>query len=101
MGRMPASWGASEVAVVEALFERAGELEREHVQRLGRRLVALLQRDAPELLEEPARSRPEVDPNPLRTLRQALQLEVVQPGVDGSPAEEGATGENPAGEDRA
>jgi uncharacterized RDD family membrane protein YckC len=82
MGRMPASWGASQVAVVEALFERAGELESEHVQRLGRRLVALVQRDAPELLDEPARSRPEADPNPLRTLREALQLELVRTGVD-------------------
>jgi uncharacterized RDD family membrane protein YckC len=67
--RVPAGWGGREVAVMESYFRRRNELDAPFAESLGRRLVALVRRDDPVLLQ----GVPEVDPD--ETLRVALGIE--------------------------
>lgn len=59
LARIPPGWGPREVALVESFFARCGELEPDQARFLARRLVAWVERDAPELL---AGTDPEGDP---------------------------------------
>jgi uncharacterized RDD family membrane protein YckC len=59
LGRIPHGWGAREVSLAEALFARVSELEPDQSRFLARRLVAWVERDAPDLL---AGGRPDADP---------------------------------------
>lgn len=68
LGRVPAGWGPREVAVAESLLARRGELDPDQLRHLALRLVRLVQRDDPALLQESPV--PEVDP--VAALRQAL-----------------------------
>lgn len=52
VGRLPDGWGAREAAVVEALLERADELEGDRAEQLAERLLRLVARQAPQLLED-------------------------------------------------
>jgi uncharacterized RDD family membrane protein YckC len=54
LGRVPAGWGAREVALAESYLRRSAELEEERRLEVGRRLLALVGRDAPELVAEVA-----------------------------------------------
>lgn len=56
LGRVPKGWGPREVAVAEAFLSRAGALEPEQARYLARRLLAAIERDAPELAAEVADS---------------------------------------------
>lgn len=49
--RVPAGWSGREVAVVESFFRRRRELEPARADALARRLLALVERDDPALLE--------------------------------------------------
>jgi uncharacterized RDD family membrane protein YckC len=68
LGRIPPGWGAKEVAVVEAFLARA-ELGAEPTLRLGARLIALVERDAPRFLDGIDRSA-----HPRQVLTQALEV---------------------------
>lgn len=48
LGRVPAGWGAREVALVEAYLRRAAELEAARSRVVGHRLLELVRRGAPE-----------------------------------------------------
>jgi uncharacterized RDD family membrane protein YckC len=74
LGRVPARWGAREVALAESLLARAGELEGGRAEDLARQLLAWIERDAPELLAaagDPDFRRVE----PVEALRLALAAE--------------------------
>jgi len=75
IGRIPPGWGAREVAVVESFLARHAELG-DPGQRtdLARRLLARIERDAPQFLEGIDRS------DPVNALRLALQ----PPGGEGT-----------------
>lgn len=59
LGRIPPGWGPREVALTEEFFARVPDLEPDQSRFLARRLLAWLERDAPELLEG---QHPEADP---------------------------------------
>jgi uncharacterized RDD family membrane protein YckC len=69
LGRVPAGWGAREVALAESYLRRSAELEEERRLAVGRRLLALVARDAPELAAEVARYG-----DPELALRRALEV---------------------------
>jgi uncharacterized RDD family membrane protein YckC len=50
LGRVPPGWGAREVSLAESLLARAAELEGDRAERLARRLLSWIERDAPEML---------------------------------------------------
>lgn len=52
LGAVPEGWGAKEVAVVESFLRRSEELQVGRRRHLARRILALLERDAPELAAE-------------------------------------------------
>lgn len=68
LGRVPRGWGGREVAVVESFLRRAGGLEPERAERMARQLLALIERDDPDLLAG-------VPPGtgPIESLRLAVQ----------------------------
>jgi len=68
LGRIPPGWGAREVALAEAFFARVSELEPDQSRFLARRLLALLERDAPDLVE-----RDRADADPLGVLASVLE----------------------------
>jgi uncharacterized RDD family membrane protein YckC len=67
VGRIPAGWGAREVAVVESLLRRAEGMDPGRARALARDLLSCIERDDPLLL---AGTPPDVDP--LRRLRRAV-----------------------------
>lgn len=71
LGRIPHGWGAREVEVVESYLRRESEMEPAQRLFLGRRLVRLLESEAPELLGGVA----DPDEDPVAILRQALEVE--------------------------
>lgn len=71
LGRIPPGWGAREVALAESFFRRAGDMAEVRRRRLAGRLLALLERDAPELV--PAGLEGEGDAAE-RALREALAV---------------------------
>lgn len=54
LGRLPAGWGARQVAVVESYLRRSEELQVGRRRHLARRILSLLERDAPEMVTEVA-----------------------------------------------
>jgi uncharacterized RDD family membrane protein YckC len=68
--RLPAGWGGREAAVVEGYFRRARDLEPAHAEALARRLLVLVERDDPALLQA---APPELPP--AERLRRALGVE--------------------------
>jgi uncharacterized RDD family membrane protein YckC len=72
LGRVPPGWAAREVAVVESFLARAGELHDTTTRdEMARRLLARVERDAPELLaglDRPAMA------DPVGALRRALAV---------------------------
>jgi uncharacterized RDD family membrane protein YckC len=72
LGRVPPGWAAREVAVVESFLARAGELHDAAARdEMARRLLARVERDAPELLAGFDRS---TVADPVRALRRALAV---------------------------
>jgi uncharacterized RDD family membrane protein YckC len=73
LGRVPPGWGGREVAIVETLLARAGEL-RDAADRdqMARRLLGRIASDAPELL---AGLDPPAMVDPVAALRRALAAE--------------------------
>lgn len=72
LGRLPEGWGSRQVAIVESYLRRAEHLEPHRSRELADRLLALLRRDAPDLmkgLESQSQGDPEL------VLRRALQAE--------------------------
>lgn len=67
VGRIPAGWGAREVAVVESLLRRADGMDPVRARTLARELLSCIERDDPSLL---AAAPPDVDP--LARLRRAV-----------------------------
>jgi uncharacterized RDD family membrane protein YckC len=73
LGRVPPGWAARDVAVVEGFLARAGELHDAAARdEMARRLLARVERDAPELLA--GLGRPGIE-GPVAMLRQALAAE--------------------------
>lgn len=70
LGRIPADWDARRVALAEALFRRAPGMDPLRVRTLALRLVDLVRRDDPALLE----GAPPAETDPLATLRYALAV---------------------------
>ena len=70
LGQVPRNWTGRQVALVESYLRRADELEPQQRDELGRRLVAMVRRDAPELLEGETTTALESDP--ANVLRRAL-----------------------------
>lgn len=71
LGRVPPGWGPRELAVVESLLARADDLENPaQVWTLADRILAAVERDAPEMLAGIERRS-----DPVRALRQAFQTE--------------------------
>jgi uncharacterized RDD family membrane protein YckC len=69
LGRVPAVWGAREVVVVERFMARAGSLHDLRARdEMALRLLALVERDAPDLVAGLDRR------DPLAALRQALEI---------------------------
>lgn len=75
LGRVPAGWGAREVALAESYLRRSAELEEERRLDVGRRLLALVGRDAPELVAEVAEYG-----DPELALRRALDVRQPEAG---------------------
>lgn len=73
LGRVPPGWNAREIAVAEAFIERMSDLEPFQRVTLARRLLALIERSAPELIEEARRPGEVEDPDEL--LLRVLQVE--------------------------
>lgn len=71
LGRVPPGWNAREIAVAEAFVERMHDLEPFQRVTLARRLLALIERSAPELIAETRRPGEVEDPDELllRVLR--------------------------------
>ncbi len=67
--RVPAGWGGREVAIVESFFRRRGDLEAGRAEALAHRLLALVERDDPALLQGIAGA------DAAETLRRALGIE--------------------------
>jgi uncharacterized RDD family membrane protein YckC len=68
LGRVPSGWGPREVAVAEAFLARSASLEPAQARHLARRLLAAIERDAPELAAEVAG----LEDEPVLALRRAL-----------------------------
>jgi len=68
VGRIPAGWGAREVAVVESLLRRADGMDPARARALAGELLAVIERDDPSLLGD---APPDADP--LFRLRRAVQ----------------------------
>jgi uncharacterized RDD family membrane protein YckC len=66
LARVPTSWGAREIAFVEALLERLDELAPERAQNLSRRTLAWIRKVDPAFLPEMT------DDDPVGTLRGAF-----------------------------
>ncbi|MGH9380239.1 MAG: RDD family protein [Thermoanaerobaculia bacterium] len=73
LGRVPPGWSAREIAVAEAFVERLPQLEPFQRVTLARRLLALIERSAPELLDEARR--PGVVEDPDELLLRVLRVE--------------------------
>lgn len=69
LGRVPGAWGPREVAVAESLLARRAELEPDQATFLARRILAWVERDAPQWL---GGEDPEADP--LAALSRALAV---------------------------
>ncbi len=69
LGRLPPGWGVREVAVVESYLKRAREMQPDQALYLARRLLKLVERDAPEFL-----TGVDVADDPQGALRQALAV---------------------------
>jgi uncharacterized RDD family membrane protein YckC len=67
VGRVPDGWGASEISVVESLFEREPEMEPHRAEQLAQRLLESLRQRHPEFLVGIDPSGPALD-----TLRRAF-----------------------------
>lgn len=50
LGRVPPGWTAREVALAESLLARASDLDGDRAERLARRMLSWIERDAPEML---------------------------------------------------
>lgn len=72
LGRIPPGWGAREVALTESFFRRTADLAEVRRRRLAGRLLALVERDAPELLP-PGLAAADA-PDPEGELRRALDV---------------------------
>jgi uncharacterized RDD family membrane protein YckC len=70
LGEVPANWSGRQIALVESYLRRADELEPSQREYLGRRLVAMVQRDAPHLLE--GETATTLTSDPANVLRRAL-----------------------------
>ncbi len=71
LGRVPPGWGAREVALAESLLARSADLEGDRADRLARRLLSWVERDAPEMLAaagDPA----SLGATPVESLRRVL-----------------------------
>lgn len=68
VGRIPAGWGAREVALVESLLRRAAGMEPARARTLAQQLLSVVERDDPSLLRDV-----EADLDPLERLRRAVQ----------------------------
>ena len=68
IGRLPEGWGAREAAVLEGLLARADRLGGERSEQLAQRLVAHIERESPDFLQEIG------DGPALGRLRRALQV---------------------------
>jgi hypothetical protein len=74
LSRIPDRWTQREVAVAEAYLDRAAAgMDPSQALLLGRRLLALVARDAPELLSESGVSATAADPE--MALRRVLGVE--------------------------
>jgi uncharacterized RDD family membrane protein YckC len=62
VGRVPASWGAHEIGVVESFLDRAGRMEIDRAQGLARRILALIERREPQFADLGDGMRPQSDP---------------------------------------
>jgi uncharacterized RDD family membrane protein YckC len=74
LGRVPPGWGAREVALAESLLARSADLEGDRADRLARRLLSWIERDAPEMLAaagDPAT----LGAAPIESLRRVLAAE--------------------------
>lgn len=71
LGRIPAGWDARRVALAESLLRRAPEMALEPRDALARRLLEMIRRHDPELLE----GGPPAAEEPLAALRHALKVE--------------------------
>jgi len=67
LGRVPRSWGAREVAVLESFLLRASDLEPARAEALARELLAVIERDDPTFFDGVAR-----DQDALMVLRTAV-----------------------------
>jgi uncharacterized RDD family membrane protein YckC len=73
IGRVPAGWGPREVAAVEAFLARGRGLDHPaRTTEMAERILAGLQRDAPELLDP---TDPTDPTDPIAAIRRALQVE--------------------------
>ncbi len=70
LAQIPPQWNARQVALVESYLRRAEELEASERSSIGRRLVAMVQRDAPHLLS--AETATSIEHEPAAVLRRAL-----------------------------
>ncbi len=70
LGQIPTTWNARQVALVESYLRRADELEASQRLSIGQRLVAMVQRDAPHLLD--AETATAMEHDPAAVLRRAL-----------------------------
>lgn len=75
--RIPAGWGAREVAVVESFLARRSELEAARRDHLARRILGWIERDDPRLLEGGGLHDPQADP--VAALIRALGTEEAVP----------------------
>ncbi len=73
LGRVPAGWGPREVSVVEGFLARERDLADSLARdQMARQLLARIQRDAPQLLEDADLNDP--PGGPVAALRRALQV---------------------------
>lgn len=71
LGRVPPGWGAREVALAESLLARSADLDGDRADRLARRLLSWIERDAPGMLAaagDPAT----LEATPVESLRRVL-----------------------------
>ena len=52
LGRLPASWGAREIVVVESFLRRAGGMEPQRARAMAERLLAWIEREEPAFVAE-------------------------------------------------
>ncbi len=68
--RIPTGWQADDVALVESLLRRAGDLEASRAEAMAARVIARLEREDPSFLDGARAS-----DGPLETLRRAFHVE--------------------------